>query len=323
MEDKIKEIFEDDVKAEKLSEIIKEEVDRRVQERVKNKENKEGVNDEDEISRRSFLKKIGAGAAGLGAASLIPGASAYDIRSSDGLEVFDSNGKYFDVNPGGPVTVQNTALSVSKNIQTTGGTTIWDSSNSYIPTGRLQNKSLSIAGNSVSLGGSTSISHSDLSDAPSSAHHSKTSSASELTDVSADSITDAHHTKYTDSEASSAAPVQSVNGKTGDVSVDTASFTAVKVRVLDSNSSIDKRDIAVPATGVTCYVDSGDDRASAYFEIITNANTYTASPGGSITNTTYSESVNFNGNEYINRINADLSVGKQIYSDADALLPEG
>lgn len=114
MEDKIKDIFEDEEKAEKLSKIIKDEVDRRVEERIDDR-NDDSNKETEDISRRSFLKKLGAGAAGLGMASLIPGASAYDIRSSDGLEVFDSNGKYFDVNPGGPVEINNTSLTLNSN----------------------------------------------------------------------------------------------------------------------------------------------------------------------------------------------------------------
>jgi len=47
-------------------------------------------------------------------------------------------------------------------------------------------------------------SHADLSNITSDDHHTKTSSASELTDVSADSVSSAHHSKYTDSEAQSA-----------------------------------------------------------------------------------------------------------------------
>lgn len=69
---------------------------------------------------------------------------------------------------------------------------------------QFSNDSVTIAGNSVTLGGSTSVDHSDLSNIGSSDHHSKTSSASELTDVSADSVSDAHHAKYTDSDAVSA-----------------------------------------------------------------------------------------------------------------------
>jgi len=100
-----------------------------------------------------------------------------------------------------------------------GGSTPWSNSD-------LNNSSVTVAGNSVSLGGSTGISHADLNniatnqhhsktssaseltdvsaDSVSGAHHSKTSSASELTDVSADSASGAHHSRYSDSEARSA-----------------------------------------------------------------------------------------------------------------------
>jgi len=43
--------------------------------------------------------------------------------------------------------------------------------------------------------------HSNLSNVSSGQHHAKTSQASELSDVSPDSTTDAHHAEYTDSEA--------------------------------------------------------------------------------------------------------------------------
>lgn len=60
----------------------------------------------------------------------------------------------------------------------------------------LQNDTVTVAGNSVSLGNSTAINHGDLSSIGSSDHHPKTTSASDLTDVSADSVTDAHHAVF-------------------------------------------------------------------------------------------------------------------------------
>jgi len=75
------------------------------------------------------------------------------------------------------------------------GTTIYDTSGGHIEQSILENDDVTIAGNKVNLGGSTTIAHGDLSNAPSSAHHSKTSSASELTDVSPDSTSNAHHTE--------------------------------------------------------------------------------------------------------------------------------
>jgi hypothetical protein len=50
------------------------------------------------------------------------------------------------------------------------GTVIWNSSAGYIPQGRLQNESVTVAGNGVSLGGSTSVDHGDLSNVSSSEH---------------------------------------------------------------------------------------------------------------------------------------------------------
>jgi len=64
----------------------------------------------------------------------------------------------------------------------------------------LSSDSVTIEGNSVSLGGTTSVNHNDLSSISSNDHHSKTSSASELSDVSPDSTGDAHHSKTTSSE---------------------------------------------------------------------------------------------------------------------------
>jgi len=57
----------------------------------------------------------------------------------------------------------------------------------------LANDTVTVAGNPVPLGGSTSIGHGDLSTINSDDHHVKTTSASDLSDVSADSVSDAHH----------------------------------------------------------------------------------------------------------------------------------
>lgn len=77
-----------------------------------------GKNQPNSISRRSFLKKLGAGAAGLGALSLAPAASQLKITkngiSSDtGFNFFDSGSQYFKINNGGPVEVKNTNLSLN------------------------------------------------------------------------------------------------------------------------------------------------------------------------------------------------------------------
>jgi len=53
------------------------------------------------------------------------------------------------------------------------GNRIYNDNGKYIEQDRLQNDSLTVAGNTVSLGFSTSIAHSDLSDSPASAHHTR------------------------------------------------------------------------------------------------------------------------------------------------------
>ncbi|UBF23181.1 hypothetical protein M1M34_gp030 [Haloarcula tailed virus 2] len=53
-------------------------------------------------------------------------------------------------------------LDLGGNDLESGSTTIWDESASYIPQGRLQNDNVTVAGNSVSLGGSTGINFGDL-----------------------------------------------------------------------------------------------------------------------------------------------------------------
>jgi hypothetical protein len=52
--------------------------------------------------------------------------------------------------------------SLQGDLQANNGETIWDESANYIPQSRLQNDSVTVAGNAVSLGGSTAINHGDL-----------------------------------------------------------------------------------------------------------------------------------------------------------------
>lgn len=82
---------------------------------------------ENEISRRSFLKKLGAGAIGLGALSL-PVASKVTITDSsvkkDGSDFwFSGLSSNYDLS--------------GQNI-TDSGTTVWDTSNSHIPQGSVE-----------------------------------------------------------------------------------------------------------------------------------------------------------------------------------------
>lgn len=77
------------MKEEEIREIIEQEVEQRVEKRVQEELEKRGVkektksevrNSDSKISRRQFLKKAGLGAAGLGALSILPSASALDIK---------------------------------------------------------------------------------------------------------------------------------------------------------------------------------------------------------------------------------------------------
>jgi len=88
-EDDLEKVFENEEMEEQLEKII----DRKVEERLKERtENNKIEDNQERISRRSFLRKLGTGAIGLGALSLLP-SSAMNIKSSDGLEVWDSNTK--------------------------------------------------------------------------------------------------------------------------------------------------------------------------------------------------------------------------------------
>ena len=103
------------------TEIIKrlqnlEKENKKLKQKLKLENSEDQSNEEEHVSRRSFLKKLGIGAAGLGAASIMPSATAFDIKGDNfqvltGTSKSDLN-KYFSVNQGGPVEIQNTDLIV-------------------------------------------------------------------------------------------------------------------------------------------------------------------------------------------------------------------
>lgn len=83
---------------ENIEELIEEKVEKRVQEELERRESQtKAENNDNHISRRRFIKKAGVGALGLGALSLLPSASALDVRSSTGLEVFDDGNEFLQV----------------------------------------------------------------------------------------------------------------------------------------------------------------------------------------------------------------------------------
>ncbi len=77
---------------------------------------KEAKENQDQLSRRSFLKKVGAGAAGLGAVGIASASglklTADGVSSASGLEFLDSGSQYFNINSGGPVQIKNTKMEV-------------------------------------------------------------------------------------------------------------------------------------------------------------------------------------------------------------------
>jgi len=92
-------------------------------------------------------------------------------------------------------------------------------------------------------GSSVSVDHDNLTGVGSSDHHSKTTSASELSDVSPDSDSDAHHSRYSDSEARSA-----VDGANVDIAGDA--------------DTVDGQDASDLGGGVFGWTETSDSGAS-------------------------------------------------------------
>ncbi len=81
------------------------------------------------ISRRGFLKKLGVGAAGLGAFGLASASglklTRNGISGSSGLDFLDSGSEYFSLSSGGPLKLNSVDLDLS-------GNTITDSTQDYL-----------------------------------------------------------------------------------------------------------------------------------------------------------------------------------------------
>jgi len=165
-----------------------EKENKKLKKHIKKEREKPENKDSKKISRREFLKKAGIGAIGLGALSLSP-ASALNIKDAD-LDIYTGTSKndlqkYFSVNQGGPVSIQNTNLDLN--------------SNSLMNVNEINGTEVS------SLGGSSIQSSSDV-------NHNSTQGGTD---------SDAHHRRYTDSEARSAVNVDGVTQiATGTASLD-------------------------------------------------------------------------------------------------------
>jgi len=178
--------------------------------------------------------------------------------ATDG-HIIASDGTDFDSESITSVTEAHVNLSDLKDVNTTVGNS------------QLTNSSVTVAGNSISLGGSSSINHSDLSNIGSSDHHSKTSSASELTDVSADSVSDAHHTRPTAGIA--------INDNSNTFDFDGASVAGDNI-TWDSNNN--ELDASVSASGVTIEEEDGSPSVAGVTEINVTNGTLTDNGGGSV-----------------------------------------
>jgi len=90
-----------EVSEDELEQIVEEKVEKRLQERQQNgsEEGETGSN----LSRRAFLKGLAGGAAGIGAASMLPSAAGYQITSNHPLSYYNqsSSDPNFEVNTEG------------------------------------------------------------------------------------------------------------------------------------------------------------------------------------------------------------------------------
>jgi len=192
------------VSKEKLEEIIEQKVEERVDKRVKEELEKHGIDktksseSNEDLSRRSFLKKLGASAIGLGALS-IPSASALNFRS-DNLQFYGGKGESnieFKVDSIGNITASNT-LNMSSN-------KIINLSTPSNPQDAATYKWVNNNYNNYTDSDAITAINNDSDHGNTASHSYFSGSHNDLTNIgSAD-----HHAKYTDSEA-----VNAVDGMT-------------------------------------------------------------------------------------------------------------
>lgn len=89
-EEVIEEIIEEKIK-EEINQRIEKQIEERVEDSlVEKKLQNNSINDE-KVSRREFLKKVGAAGIGAGALAFLPSASAFNIRTSNPLNYYGDN----------------------------------------------------------------------------------------------------------------------------------------------------------------------------------------------------------------------------------------
>jgi len=181
----------------------------------------------------------------------------------------------------------------------------------------LSNDTVTVAGNSVSLGNSTAINHGDLSSIGSSDHHTKTTSAADLTDVSADSVRDAHHPEYTDEKAQDAVNALLSGGNGISLSYDDFNDT------LTISSTVSNTDTQTDLENAAGVVVADADGIS--FEAGANVSVAVADDGdttGTVTISATDTNTQLTDSEVRNAINTDPDHGStashNYYTDADA-----
>ncbi len=111
--EKIEKLEKENKRIEKQNKRIKQK-NQQLEKKIESKYKDRSEKGEKGLSRRGFLKKAGAGAAGLGALSLAPTSALKitknGIDSSSGIGLQNSGSEYFKVNNGGPVEIKNTNL---------------------------------------------------------------------------------------------------------------------------------------------------------------------------------------------------------------------
>jgi hypothetical protein len=171
----------------------------------------------EEVTRRSFLKKLGFGALGVGALSLSPSA-ALDVKHRN-FNVFTGPSRnqatnYLSIEENGPVNIQNTDLNLNNQqinqvselqVDQINGVDAINGQDPENIDNRYTDQEAVNAVNNDADHGSTAT------------HNYFSGDHNDLSNIDSND----HHDRYTDSEASNAAPVQEVNGQTGDVNIDT------------------------------------------------------------------------------------------------------
>ncbi|QLG30186.1 DUF2793 domain-containing protein (plasmid) [Halorarum halophilum] len=171
-------------------------------------------------------------------------------------------------------------------LRATDGEVIWDEVSSHIPQGRLQNDTVTVAGNVVALGGSTSVAHSDLTGIG-----------------SAD-----HHARYTDSEALAAVNADADHGSTAQHDYFTTENAQDAIgTIVDGTLSYDD---ATPSLGVAA---SSITTSHLAFDPATQAELNTHEGDSSAHHTRYADS------EAVAAVNAETTLSVDISGDADTL----